>query len=692
MHHANLRFQLFVLISLLIFCKASAQAVLNATEFSQPPTIDGIVNSAEWPVTDSASSFVQLEPKKGTSSSEKTMVYLGFDARNIYVAFICYQDPKSLVARIPNRDNLDKSDDLAVVVLDTYNDRRTALCFMLNPAGTMADFKITDDGKGIDVLWDTRWQAAVSVQPYGWCIEMAIPFESLYYNKKLKTWGINFGRVIRHNQESCWWSDRMTEDFRVSQGGVLRGLELTGRKKNRLGLFPYGTLRYENSDFSGLHDKVKVNGGGDITYNLTSSLTSNATVFPDFATVEGDREQINLTRWELNFPDKRIFFQNGNELFDNRIRTFYSRRIGDIDYGVKMTGKAGPYNINVLHAMTASDPSEGKSNAFFSAVRIKRDFFKSSTIGLAYADKRSNGENAGSISADYTLNLGRTWKLTGQFVGSYPGDFWPHSAWFVRFARENNIYHYHVRYTSLGKDFQENVNQTGFIPDDDRKEVDSDVTYRWWINKKISYVSAEGRNNVFWSQQGVLRSWYLTYSTRMYMANRLSLDLTYNNEYKLFEKSFYNHFYRAELGYNTDEWSGGYVGYSTGRNFDRDFSLITGNVRFKPHRKLVLEYQVNWLTFRPDTDESSTLINIFTATYNFHRDLWVKVFAQNNTASNKYYLYSLFGWRFKPPFGALYLIYTSDHHDMDHPTIPNESVPGHGNILFLKVTYPFFLF
>ena len=292
------------------------------------------------------------------------------------------------------------------------------------------------------------------------------------------------------------------------------------------------------------------------------------------------------------------------------------------------------------------------------------------------------------MSLDYVLNLGRTWKLTGQFVGSAPGDFASHSAWYVRFANENNIYHYHIRYSGFGENFQETVNQTGFIRDDDRHELDSDISYRWWINKKVRYFQVEGRNNVFWSQEGVLRSWYLTYGARMYLQNRFSADIAYNNEYKneyngVF-KDYYNHFYRGRIGYNTDEWAHAEAGFTSGKNFDHDFDLWNLSGRVQLFKKLSLTYELNILQYDQEPLESSTIINVSGADYFFTRDLWIRIFTQNNSSVKKYYFYGLFGWRFKPPFGALYFIVSSDRYEHFDP----EFEEIRSNIAFLKLTYP----
>jgi hypothetical protein len=491
--------------------------------------------------------------------------------------------------------------------------------------------------------------------------------------------------------EKVWWTE-VNENFRVSQGGILSGISPRKKSNSDLILFPYGTVRYENSDISEVYNEFKTDAGIDLRYNIGNNLAVNLTYNPDFATVEGDQERINLTPWELRFPDKRLFFQDGNELFSTRINTFYSRRIGDMNWGGKIVGKTGKYQFNGLFAHTQENETERISASMHNAVRIKRDILKSSLVGVTYADKITDSSYYRSVSLDYILNLGRTWKLTGQFVGSGPGDFASHAAWFVRFARENNIYHYHVRYSNIGENFQDNVNQTGFIPDDDRHELDSDIRYRWWINKKISYLNFEGRNNVFWSQKGELRSWYFTYSARMYLKSRWSLDFAYNNEYKNQYgnelKDFYNHFFRIEAGYNTDEATFGAIRYTTGYNFDRDFQLLSGSAKVRLFNKINLSYELNILKYDPDPDENSTVINVVGIDYFINKDLWIRVFTQNNSHTNKFYFYGLFGWRFKPPFGAVYLIYSTDQYDEYMPD--REHIQS--NILFLKLTYPIQVF
>ena len=249
--------------------------------------------------------------------------------------------------------------------------------------------------------------------------------------------------MIRANQEMAWW-DEVNKSFRISQIGQLTNLNLKSQDLHQLRLFPYGTSRFENSDVTGVENEIKMDAGVDLEYKYSSNFKANLSLNPDFATVEGDKEQINLSPFEIFFPEKRFFFQDGNELFNTRIRTFYSRRIGDMLYGGKMIGKSDKYQFNGLFASTSENMDAGIPSATHTAFRIKRDILKSSTLGFTYTDKVTDTATFRTFSLDYVMNLGKTWKLTGQFVASTPGDFASHTAWFVRFAKENNTYHYHI--------------------------------------------------------------------------------------------------------------------------------------------------------------------------------------------------------------------------------------------------------
>jgi hypothetical protein len=661
---------------------ALGQRTIRAFPLDAPPSIDGIHEPEIWSGADSATSFLQMVPGPGEAATQATVVYVGYDHEYIYISVKLYQETEVL-AKAMNRDILTKGDDAFALVVDPYNDNRSGYGFWTNPLGTQTDFRINDDGRSIDVNWDAEWSTASEVHSDGWTMEMAIPFKSLRFKPGNDTWGVNFGRSYPANLETAYWSGTLSDDFRISQGGKLSGIQVPD-SRGKLTLFPYASLSYENNEFTGVNKKIKPDVGGDVKWQISPNVTMDGTINPDFATVEADQERINLTRYELNYPEKRLFFQEGNEMYGTRIKTFYSRRIEDIMYGAKLNGKAGKYNFNAMNVRTLQMDEEDDPPSFFSTARVKRDFLESSSVGFTAVDKRNDSSFVTSFSGDYVLNLGETWKLTGQFVASMPGDLLSHSAWFVRFAKEKNFYHMHVRYSEFGENFRENVNQTGYVVDDDRREVDSDLSYRWWIrNNLFRYIEVGTRNNVFWARTtGVLRSWNINESVEFYLQNRFSLEYRYNNEYKLFDKDYYNHRHSIDLGYNTAEWSHAKMGYSFGHNFDRDFQRFSLGGRAKITEKMAVEYGGDYIKFTPDDEQLSTLINVLSLNYNFTKDLWIKLFAQNSTASSKVYFYGMAGWRFKPPFGAVYLIYS---HDQEAELMGDLA---RADAVFLKFTLP----
>jgi hypothetical protein len=530
---------------------------------------------------------------------------------------------------------------------------------------------------------------------------MAIPFSSIKYRISDQVWGVNFGRILISNLETSWWSGEVADNFRISQGGSLTGMQVPA-KPERLLLFPYVSLRYEDSDITGQYNKLKPDAGGDILVNLSSNFSLNATINPDFASVEGDMVKIDLTGWEVNFPDKRLFFQEGNEMFAMRYRPFYSRRIGDINYGVKFTGKAGGYGMNILNVMSPERKEQGQPAAFYTVARVKKDILKSSTIGAIFVDKSDFDTTfSRSFGLDWVLNPGERWKITGQLLGSYPGELLKHSGGFLRIAHESNKHHVHLRYTVLGENLAENIKQTGFLTDDNRHEFDADLSYTFWFNESfMRYIRVFLGNNMFWGIDGGLRGYKFRDYIRFYLSNNFSYRFYTDYRYQVRKSSdtsgqpihlhFYNYYLEHELGYNTDASSNASISFTSGRNFNRRMKILKGDVALQALERLTVGYNISWLDFQPDTIsypgirlEHNTLLNILTMDYYFTNDLWVRLFGQHNTYDKRFYLYGQFGWRFKPPFGAFYLIYAGDNY-FNH----SEKRYYDHRTIFLKLTYP----
>ncbi len=462
-----------------------------ATHTDTPPEVDGVLDEEVWGRATPLTRFVQFEPRRGEPASQPTEVRILFDETAVYFGFRV-TEPASPTAELTRRDADLLTDDAVIVVLDTYGDRQSGYFFGVNPLGTQADGRIASDGREVDPTWDGEWSAATTRTDDDWSVEISIPLSSLRYSAgENKIWGLNVGRSRRSNLELSFWSGPLENAFRVSGAGRLVGLDLPPPAR-RYQAIPYGLSQFEQDA------STEWEAGVDLQYRITPAITADATLNPDFAIIEADQEQVNLTRFELSLPEKRPFFLEGSELFRQRIRTFYSRRIADIRAGGKLSGKVGPWTMSFMGVgteLTDTDPG-----AFFGVTRIQRDLGRSS-IGAMWAGRHADGDGRGSVSMDATLFFSPRFGMTAQMVESY-GDFSSGShAFFVRPSYDSPTGHFHVRYTDLGDRFADNANAVGFIRDDDRRELDSAIEKIHWFGpgafERFRY---DSNYNVYWGQ------------------------------------------------------------------------------------------------------------------------------------------------------------------------------------------------
>ena len=658
------------------------------------PQVDGFIKPDEWRDASVDSGLIQIEPMKGQACSEKTRIRVGMDKDHLYIAFECLtRDGTTISGGNPKRDQLALgSDDAVIVVLDTYRDKRSAYVFHLNPLNTQTDMRVESDGSSEDVHWDATWQSAVSRNESGWFAEVAIPFKSLRYSSKNKQWGVNFGRVLARNQEVAWWSGELDDNFRISQSGVLLLEKSPGFRKPIL-LIPYVTERYDHTIQSRQTKEWQTEVGLDAEIPVSTELSLNATINPDFASVEGDQEQINLDLWEIQYPEKRPFFRDVGALFDTRIKVFYSRRIGDIRHGEKISGKVGDYQIAGVYARTQPQSAGGEllqPGAHFTAVKVQRDILTSSTVGLTLVDKSRADAYHRVLSMDTKMRLPHQIYLTAQFAASWPGSFWDHAGGFLRIAREDNIYHYHIRYTAFGKDFMDNINAVGYLSYDDVQEVDADFNYKFWLRKTpVKLINYQSKNRLDWDVSGSLWRYDFSQVVNIYLHNRLSLMNRARTEYRLRNgKDSYYRSMRSVLGYNVLEWSHAIAGLEKGDSFTHPFTLYEAGMRFKLSRVLSLSYSLNRLQFDPDPESESTDIHVLVSDIYATPDLFLRVFTQYRSSTNRFYFYGKFGFRFRPPDSAIYLTTT---YDIEDPEMQEMIRTPKNRIVFLKVSHAFSL-
>ena len=632
-----------------------AEAAIQITMLEAAPTIDGNIDASEWSgATLVDKPFVQFEPEFGVPSSFRTVVRIGQTETALYVAFEAFDpDVSRLAAAKTQRDSGLSDDDAVAVLLDTFADERTGYMFRTNALATQQDVRIADNGRTVDRRWDTAWRSAATRQTDRWTAEFEIPFSSLKFATGTnRSWGINFVRTTPRRLETSVWSGPSESVFRVSSFGELHGLEVQ-EPEDPWQFIPYmlGAIeKGESTDFE---------AGGDIRWRPSSQIGVDLTINPDFALVEADVETINLSRFEQSIPEKRPFFLEGNEMFSQRIRQFYSRRIGDITWGAKANGKLGRTDFSTI--ATSEDieiQGGGEDTANYGAVRLQHGLSRGSTIGLLAVNRDFQSENSGSVGVDTSLFFSDTLGLTAQLLRVHGPTSDGGLAWFLRPSWDTATSHFHVRYTNLDTGILEDINAVGFLRDDDRKEFDTNATHTFWMDSGlIEKVEPSLNYNRYWSQEGVLRSWKVNAEVDIEFRNGWDIEIQRTDEFKLFEKEFRNDRTTVEVGWDGRDGRKVSAFAGSGVNFDADLTLYGAEVDWPVGDSWRFSYELTRLELKPDQDNDSTTIHVFNILYAFNPDLFAKIFIQTSTAIDKENIQALWVWRFQPPFGSLQLAY-----------------------------------
>jgi len=399
----------------------ASSTTIHAAVVVTAVTLDGRTDEVFWATADSIDDFHQREPREGSSATERTVIRVAHDADALYIAVRCYDSNMSgLRASQLRRDADLSSDDNVTLLIDSFNDRRSAFVFGTNPNGAMwdAQFSGVED---VNENWNGVWNVAVSRHATGWTAEFRIPLLALRFHAGANpTFGFNVRRFIRRkNEEDLWRSyGRAQGLYRLNNEGTITELGDLHRPHD-VEVYPYALGRAVETE----HDSTggETTGGYlggkagiDAKLAVTPTLTADLTVGTDFAQVEADQQIINLTRFPIFFPEKREFFLESSSLFDlgtpGRVQLFYSRRIGLDTSGVpepilaggRLYGRVGPWKVGVLDVQTG-----GADEANHAVVRVQHDLFDRSYVGgIATLHASSNGrgvDRAGGLDIDLPL-------------------------------------------------------------------------------------------------------------------------------------------------------------------------------------------------------------------------------------------------------------------------------------------------
>jgi Domain of unknown function (DUF5916)/Carbohydrate family 9 binding domain-like len=485
--------------------------------------------------------FIQQQPHDGQPVSQPTEAYLGYDDKNLYVVFVCHDNPAKVRAHETRREGFDGDDDVEVM-LDTFHDRRRAYVFQVNPKGVQWDAIWTeqayvDTGGNFDTSFDTLWYSKGKVTGQGYVVWIAIPFRSLRFpSARDQTWGIVLLReIVRENEKAFWPHISINQEGRLGQAGAVTGLRGIPAGRN-IQLIPYGLLNsfhavddryptqayYQNRDIGGT-------AGLDGKVIFKDSLVFDAAANPDFSQVESDEPQVTVNqRYRVYFPEKRPFFIENADYFHTPIDLFFTRNIVNPDAGARLTGKTGPYSLGILASddrapgltVSPADPVF-KSRSYFSIARVSRDIFKQSSIGAIYTDWEYPAANSFNRVGGIDSRLKFSSKLTAnlQAVTSSTDYFGTHFAG-PAYKAELDYTSRHWVQSSIYNDVSPGfLTQPGFVNRVDIREFRDNTSYS------------------FRPESGPIVSWgpeIQTHST--WDHNGLRLDTDYDPDLALFMK------------------------------------------------------------------------------------------------------------------------------------------------------------
>jgi len=681
----------------LVVAQVSSPDQLTALKIQEDPEVDGVLNEECWQIVEKISNFTQRELNEGEPATEKTVVAAVYTNSTIYFGIWCYDsEPDKIVAKEMKRDFDHSTEDNFEIIIDSYHDKRNGYLFVINPNGAREDVLITNEGRGTNQAWNGVWDVSVHINEQGWFAELEIPFSTLKFpNQDIQVWGINFERNIRRKNEQVMWQgwSRDYELEMVSRAGTLTGLEqISGG--HLLEFKPYILGGAQRLEFLKTEQIIKM--GGDINYLLTSNLKLNFTVYPDFAQIEADRLQINLTRFSLYYPEKREFFLDNRGAFDFSLgksgQVFYSRRIGIKDGeevpiigGVRITGKEDGTEIGMLSMQTEDTDIDASTN--YSVVRVKQDIWQQSTVGIIATGKTSGytsnyvygmdlNYSSSQLFGDKNVRLGAIWTQSQsglriennknsayRFYLSLPNDFIEYDMSYdvvqrnfnpeIGFIKRKNYKHF---YTEL--QFNPRPAFLPWIRIMEFKPIDID--YFWSDNtNQLESIEAEFRPLGFGTKSGE----FIEYNIIRFF-DRIDEPFDIHDDIIIPTGGYW--FTRHEIQYHT--FSGRKIavggrastgGYYTAQRYQNDFYL---RLNINKHLNLSLDYEWNKLQFEQGqftTHETGGRIE-----YAFNPKLNTGLYGQWNNENEEFLLNFRVNWI--PKIGSDFYLAINQKIDMSN--------------------------
>jgi hypothetical protein len=658
-----------------IFAQEDTTHRIRILHITKPIKIDGRLDETSWSQATAATDFQQQEPNEGQPASERTEVRLLFDDKNLYVGIHAFDsEPSRINARELVRDETFSNDDKIEILLDTYHDRRNAYRFAVNPLGTQQDALITDEGRDINLSWDAPWISAGRIDQTGWIVEIAIPLTTLRFTEGADTWGLNFARIIRRkNEENLWTSWQRSFGLeRVSQAGELAGVEEIKRRR-LLQVKPYASGGWREGvpliGEPGFDAGMQAKAGLEVAkIGITPSLTAEFTANPDFGQAEVDTQIVNLTRFSVFFPEKRDFFLENAGIFlfgrAEANQLFFTRRIGltddgapvPIDYGAKITGKIGSYNVGFLQVQTRKLGDEtsgfGVPRQQFTIARVKRDLLKRSYIGAMFVNRQGATSVGGTeynrgAGIDAEFNLTDHYQLKAFLMGTAtPGVRSSFLSGRIDSRFENDLWRFITVYEDIGSNFNPEV---GFIERKAIHQYFGQLAYKprprfiphvlhMEFETQIEYYT--DRNNNLATRQTEL-SWETVFQNSSdfffrpieYVRDVLTEPFEIRPGIVIPPGSYT--FNRSRVSFTSDSSKRLILTgrYKWGDFYNGKRDEITASATFRPNAHLLFDFNDSFNSVRLPQGEFTTNLVAGRVNYNFSRKLLTSALMQLNSAA-----------------------------------------------------------
>ena len=602
---------------------------VTAVFAKEPPRIDGFLDDAIWAEIEPITEFIQNWPDDGAPGTERSEVRVAYDRDFLYFALKFYdRNPELIEANIMKRGGRISRDDHAHIAIDTYLDRRNAYLFEMTALGTQDDATLTDERLTMDSFsWDAVYESETQIDDEGWSMEVSIPFRQLRFPKGDELeFGLMISRAISRKNERVVWPAIGLEYGQgygvipaVSQYGTLKGLKNIRRGKN-IEFKPYVITSVQETRPDGLHGKLdsefKKDIGGDLKYGITSSLTMDLTVNTDFAQVEADNVQLNLTRFSLFFPEKREFFLERSGLFEHgnprSTQTFFSRRIGldaDILAGLRLTGQVNRISVGLLNVEEGNKMGDifGTKSVNSSVARIRSNVFPRGTVGAIFTNVQAQGRYNRAAGVDAQYRFFSASEVTGWVTQVWDTvDSLRDAAGHISARFQDDLYMAQAQFTSVGRNYRPEL---GFVRRLDMREYSAEIAYKPVVSLSalpmIRRITIKGDYNFIENQRGRKQSTRSKIEIRAQAQRSDNVTVDVENRFERLDQPFFirpdveipvgdYNFVTVGLRVRTDDSRRQYsrLSISTGAFFNGDRTDLSLTLGFRQSKYLQLEARV----------------------------------------------------------------------------------------------------